>query len=103
MFPKTPFLVAFGLSKHLETKYGGLKPVLGLVYQHEYLIHRVNFYPDYSDYGLLQDFDFYRGFAGEAGLEYKISWFSLQGTARFPLPYDSSDTISFKLGANFSF
>ena len=84
----TVFVGALGLSKHLETGNGGLKPSLGLIYQRLDVVSGS------------ETIDLYRGFAGEAGLEYNISWFSILGAARFSVPFDSSETV-YKIGVNF--
>ena len=82
------FVGALGLSTHLETGNGGLKPSLGLIYQRLDVVSGS------------ETIDLYRGFAGEAGLEYNISWFSILGAARFSVPFDSSETV-YKIGVNF--
>ena len=76
-----------GLSKHIETGSGGLKPFAGLLYRNLILISG----SETEDIGA--------GFGGVIGLEYKISWLSIIGTAMFPLPYEE-DAATFQVGVN---
>ena len=88
----TMLLGSMGLSKRLGSGNGGLKPFLGGIYE------RLEFVEGTDTKGVAA------AFGGEAGLEYKMSWLSIIGSARFALPFKipfKSDQIVFKVGVNF--
>lgn len=81
----TVLVGAFGLSKHIKTQEGGVKPFVGLAYQRLTLDHG-------------QDPVWFYG--AKAGLEYRMPRFSISALVRSVFPLDSSQ-FGFKLGINF--